>query len=72
MKIIPELCLRQGTRQWCPLARREGRGASMRPMRPDIRPGGVFPDYELPDQLGTMRKLSELQGSDPLTPSTTP
>ena len=35
-------------------------------MRPDIRPGGIFPDYALPDQTGTVRKLSELQGSDPL------
>jgi hypothetical protein len=29
-------------------------------------PGGIFPDYELPDHTGTMRKLSELQGDDPL------
>ena len=35
-------------------------------MRPDIVPGGVFPNYELPDQTGTLRKLSELQGDDPL------
>ena len=35
-------------------------------MRADIVPGAVFPDYELPDQIGTMRKLSELQGSDPM------
>jgi len=35
-------------------------------MRSDIVPGGVFPDYELPDQTGTPRKLSELQGDDPL------
>ena len=35
-------------------------------MRPDIRPGGIFPDYALPDHTGTVRKLSELQGSDPL------
>ena len=38
----------------------------MGPMRPDIRPGGTFPDYALPDQTGTSRTLSELQGSDPL------
>ena len=44
----------------------------MSPMRPDIRPGGIFPDYALPDHTGTVRKLSELQGSDPLIPSTTP
>lgn len=36
------------------------------PMRPDIRPGGIFPDYALPDHTGTVRKLSELQGRDPL------
>ena len=35
-------------------------------MRPDIVPGGVFPDYELSDHRGKRRKLSELQGADPL------
>src|ERR1700722_17042193 len=35
-------------------------------MRPDIVPGGVFPDFQLPDHTGTPRKLSELQGEDPL------
>jgi len=35
-------------------------------MRPDIVPGGLFPDYELRDQSGTKRKLSELQGADPM------
>ena len=35
-------------------------------MRPDIVPGGAFPDYALPDQTGTVRRLSELQGRDPL------
>jgi peroxiredoxin len=35
-------------------------------MRSDIVPGGVFPDYELPDHTGTMRRLSELQDDDPL------
>ena len=35
-------------------------------MRSDITPGGTFPDYELPDHTSTMRKLSELQGDDPL------
>ena len=29
-------------------------------------PGGIFPDYELPDHTGKLRKLSELQGDDPL------
>src|SRR6185437_13968643 len=35
-------------------------------MRSDIRPGGVFPDYALPDHEGTVRKLSELSGNDPM------
>lgn len=35
-------------------------------MRSDIQPGARFPDYELPDHTGTRRRLSELQGSDPL------
>jgi peroxiredoxin len=35
-------------------------------MRSDITPGGVFPDYTLPDHTGTDRRLSELQGGDPL------
>jgi hypothetical protein len=29
-------------------------------------PGGIFPDYELPDHTNTMRRLSELPGDDPL------
>jgi hypothetical protein len=35
-------------------------------MRADIVPGGVFPDYSLPDHTGVVRTLSELQGRDPL------
>src|SRR5919206_1120039 len=35
-------------------------------MRPDIKPGATFPDYELPDHTSTPRRLSELQGDDPL------
>jgi len=35
-------------------------------MRPDIVPGAVFPDYELPDHTTRRRKLSELQGPDPM------
>jgi peroxiredoxin len=35
-------------------------------MRADIVPGATFPDFELPDQSGTPRTLSELQGDDPL------
>ncbi|MFI8075368.1 peroxiredoxin family protein [Streptomyces sp. NPDC086033] len=35
-------------------------------MRPDIVPGGTFPDFALPDHTGEVRTLSELQGSDPL------
>ncbi len=34
-------------------------------MRSDIVPGRAFPDYELPDHTGTLRRLSELQGDDP-------
>src|SRR5215475_826708 len=41
----------------------EGRSSSM---RSDIVPGGVFPDYELPDHTDTPRRLSEIQGDDPL------
>jgi len=35
-------------------------------MRSDIAPGSALTDYELPDQAGQLRKLSELQGDDPL------
>lgn len=35
-------------------------------MRSDITPGGVFPDYALPDHTGSERTLSGLQGRDPL------
>jgi len=35
-------------------------------MRPDIVPGATLPDYELPDHTDTPRKLSELQGEDPM------
>jgi peroxiredoxin len=35
-------------------------------MRSDIAPGGTFPDYELPDHASVPRRLSELQGDDPL------
>src|SRR5579862_9784425 len=35
-------------------------------MRPDIVSGAVFPDYELTDHTTKRRKLSELQGPDPL------
>jgi len=35
-------------------------------MRSDILPGAIFPDYELPDHTATRRKLSELQGPDPM------
>jgi peroxiredoxin len=35
-------------------------------MRPDIVPGATVPDFELPDQDGVSRRLSELQGDDPL------
>jgi peroxiredoxin len=35
-------------------------------MRADIIPGAAFPDYELTDHTAKRRKLSELQGPDPL------
>ncbi len=35
-------------------------------MRADIVAGAAFPDYELTDHRGTRRKLSALQGDDPL------
>jgi len=35
-------------------------------MRPEIVPGATFPDYELPDHRGKRRRLSDLQGSDPM------
>ena len=35
-------------------------------MRTDIVPGAIFPDYELPDHTTKRRKLSELQGADPM------
>ena len=40
------------------------------PIRPDIIPGGTFPDYALPDHTSTVRTLSELQGRDPMIPHT--
>jgi len=35
-------------------------------MRDDIVPGVIFPDYELSDHGAKRRKLSELQGPDPM------
>jgi peroxiredoxin len=35
-------------------------------MRADIVPGAAFPDYELTDQTGTRRKLSDVQGPHPM------
>ncbi|HZU02299.1 MAG TPA: redoxin domain-containing protein [Ktedonobacteraceae bacterium] len=35
-------------------------------MRADIVPGARFPDYELTDHARTRRRLSELQGIDPM------
>jgi peroxiredoxin len=47
--------------------RRAGTGlARLVTMRADIVPGGIFPDYELTDHTKTRRKLSELQGNDPM------
>lgn len=35
-------------------------------MRSDIVSGARFPDYELPDEIGVLHKLSALQGDDPM------
>ncbi|MDX3968457.1 MAG: redoxin domain-containing protein [Bradyrhizobium sp.] len=35
-------------------------------MRTDMVPGATFPDYELSDHIAKHRKLSELQGDDPM------
>jgi len=35
-------------------------------VRADIVSGAVFPDYALPDHDGSIRKLSEIQGPDPM------
>jgi len=35
-------------------------------MRADIVPSAVFPDYELIDHTGKRRRLSDLQGPDPI------
>lgn len=35
-------------------------------MRTDMMPGVTFPNYELSDHTGKHRKLSELQGGDPM------
>ena len=37
-------------------------------MRADSVAGAVFPDYELTDQTGKHRKLSDLQGPGPMIP----
>lgn len=35
-------------------------------MRSDLVPGATLPDFELPDQDGTPRRLSDLQGDNPM------
>ena len=35
-------------------------------MNPDIKPGTKLRDYELPDQTGNARRLSEIQGNNPM------
>ncbi len=35
-------------------------------MRADIVPGAAFPDYELPGEESVSRRLSDIQGDDPL------
>jgi peroxiredoxin len=41
-------------------------GPERLPMRADIVPGAKFPDYELTDHATKRRKLSDLQGPDPM------
>ena len=48
----------QGTGQCVNGRDRTAWGATISYMRPDIRPGGIFPDYALPDHTGTVRSLS--------------
>jgi peroxiredoxin len=35
-------------------------------MRADVKPGTTFPDYQLLDHTGQPRRLSEIQGGDPM------
>lgn len=35
-------------------------------MRSEIKPGAMFPDFELRDQTDVPRRLSDLQGGDPM------
>src|SRR6478736_1241282 len=49
-------------RPLCPREPTEGQPT----MRSDIVPGATFPDYELPDHTDVPRRLSELQGDDPM------
>jgi peroxiredoxin len=35
-------------------------------MSQKLVPGAVLPDFQLPDHTGTVRRLSELQGNDPM------
>jgi len=35
-------------------------------MSKNLTPGAVLPDFALPDENGTIHRLSELQGSDPM------
>ena len=43
-----------------------GSGTLGATMRSDIVPGAAFPDYELPDHESVKRRLSEIQGGDPM------
>jgi peroxiredoxin len=66
---------RPGRRPGTPRARPAAPAATVIPtrtqggstdMRSDIAPGATFPDYELPDHESVSRKLSEIQGDDPM------
>lgn len=41
-------------------------------MRSNMVPGAIFPDYELSDHTAKHRKLSELQGQDPMVAGSEP
>src|SRR5215472_18802691 len=63
---LPEMCsyvVPSRTRVSLWIFERTGRSQIM---RSDIVAGGIFPDYELHDHTDKQRKLSELQGDDPL------
>ena len=41
-------------------------GRGVRALHPALVPGGTFPDYELPDHAGRLRRLSDIQAGEPM------